>query len=561
MLITVEKNYIATLEFKLSKLQWENTRLKGELGFNDAISTLTQERDYLAKLLTQERHHFSQQLSSLNESIVKKNHSIDELRTTYKAEKIQLKSLKDEITELNIRLTYLTKDNAKLSKEMADSLAENNRLKTIIDELKEENKNSENTINKLKIRTQRNSTNSSIPSSKNGFKKISNSRESTGKKPGGQVGHVGHSRKDYELTTEPCLKTMDNLSTDWINTGKYISKKVVSIECSSKVTEYRYIVYKSLLTNEEKHLPFEEGHRNEINYDGSVKAIAMLLNNYANVSIDKTSEFLDFLSDGTIKLSKGFINNLSTEFSKKSFNEVTDIAKRLAKSCTLHADFTTVPVDKKNKQLLLVTNRNDVLFLPRAHKGHKGIEGSPLIGFEGTIVGDHDKTFNSYGTKKQECLAHVLRYLKSSIENEPSLTWAKEMAEILKGAIHTRNQNKVSDEVIEEIERNFRRCTEKAMNEYCENPPTAYYKDGYNLAKRLHNEMENYLLFLHDSNVAPTNNIAEQNIRTIKRKINKLSTFRSYSSLEDYCSFLSLFTTEKNNKGNIYKLVESIFSK
>ncbi|MFR7846390.1 MAG: hypothetical protein ACLU8S_01165 [Coprococcus phoceensis] len=42
------------------------------------------------------------------------------------------------------------------------------------------------------------------------------------------------------------------------------------------------------------------------------------------------------------------------------------------------------------------------------------------------LVHDHDLTFYHYGANHQECLAHVLRYLKDSIDNEPERTWNKE---------------------------------------------------------------------------------------------------------------------------------------
>ena len=38
-----------------------------------------------------------------------------------------------------------------------------------------------------------------------------------------------------------------------------------------------------------------------------------------------------------------------------------------------------------------------------------------------------DLTLYNYGTDHQECLAHVLRYLKGSMDNEPDRTWNKEM--------------------------------------------------------------------------------------------------------------------------------------
>lgn len=43
----------------------------------------------------------------------------------------------------------------------------------------------------------------------------------------------------------------------------------------------------------------------------------------------------------------------------------------------------------------------------------------------------------NYGSDHQECLAHVLRYLQDSIENEPELTWNVKMKEFLSSLIHS----------------------------------------------------------------------------------------------------------------------------
>ncbi len=48
----------------------------------------------------------------------------------------------------------------------------------------------------------------------------------------------------------------------------------------------------------------------------------------------------------------------------------------------------------------------------------KGIKGTVTEDYQGILVHDHDVTFYNYGADHQECLAHVLRYLKDSIENE-----------------------------------------------------------------------------------------------------------------------------------------------
>lgn len=39
--------------------------------------------------------------------------------------------------------------------------------------------------------------------------------------------------------------------------------------------------------------------------------------------------------------------------------------------------------------------------------------------YQGILVHDYDVTFYNYGADYQECFAHVLRYLKDSIDNKP----------------------------------------------------------------------------------------------------------------------------------------------
>ena len=59
-----------------------------------------------------------------------------------------------------------------------------------------------------------------------------------------------------------------------------------------------------------------------------------------------------------------------------------------------------------------------MLYFARDKKGHDGIKGTVVEDYQGTLVHDHDVTFYKYGTGHQECLAHVLRYLKDSMDNE-----------------------------------------------------------------------------------------------------------------------------------------------
>ena len=67
-----------------------------------------------------------------------------------------------------------------------------------------------------------------------------------------------------------------------------ITKQVCDIEVSVSVTVYTTPGYRSRSTDKRGHAPFPKGVINEFNYGPNSKALAFLLNNHCNVSIDKT---------------------------------------------------------------------------------------------------------------------------------------------------------------------------------------------------------------------------------------------------------------------------------
>ena len=79
------------------------------------------------------------------------------------------------------------------------------------------------------------------------------------------------------------------------------------------------------------------------------------------------------------------------------------------------------------------------MYFPRPQKGRKGVKGTVTEDYQGILVHDHESTFYKYGSDHQECLAHVLRYLKDSMENEPERAWNKGMYSLLREMIHYRN--------------------------------------------------------------------------------------------------------------------------
>ena len=481
------------------------------------------------------------------------------------------KEQQEETARLLAKIGRLEKENLELARqrdESKDKLKERTRqyyeAATELEEERGKNK-------KLTAQVNKDFENSSIPSSKQKTrkKKIPNSREKTGKKPGGQPGHEGHTRKQhtpdviYEIPAPP--EYTDN--PDYYETGKIIRKQKVSVVLNVQVIEYTTKEYRNRKTGARVHAPFPEGYVNEVNYDGTVKALAFLLGNECGVSHGKIRRLLSELTNGEIEISDGMINGLCAEFSAKTGQEKTEIIKKLMSSPVMNVDFTNASVNGKSAQVLVLASPSaDVaLYIGKENKGHKGVEGTPLENYVGTVVHDHGLTFYKYGTNHQECTQHDIRYLIGSIQNETELEWNKQMLELFRKMLHYRNglseNESLSPCVVCEYEKEYDRILETAEKEYADEPPGDYYREGYNLYLRLKKYKESELLFLHDKRVPANNSLCERLARVYKRKQKQAVTLRSQENLCYICDGLSIVYLLHSNEENVYQKIAEIYDR
>ena len=99
-----------------------------------------------------------------------------------------------------------------------------------------------------------------------------------------------------------------------------------------------------------------------------------------------------------------------------------------------------------------------------------------------------------------------------------------------------------------------------ARSEYKAKPPAEYYKEGYNLYQRMAKSFEDYVLFLRDPSVPPTNNIAERFARKFKRKSHQVMGFRSYEGVNRFCDGLSITESIKSRGENLFEAIADRFN-
>lgn len=396
---------------------------------------------------------------------------------------------------------------------------------------------------KLTAQVRRDFENSSVPSSKQVVRKkrVVNTREATGRRPGGQPGHEHHPRRRPEPAHVVDVPDPEGWGDDpdLYRTGETISKIVVSAHVVVEATEHRLAVWRRRSTGGRCHAPFPEGVSDEVTYDGSCKALAFMLNNECCASIPKTSAFLREASGGALDMSWGMICGLAEEFSAKSEPERRAAIESLLSSPVMHADFTVANVGGEQRQVLILANGEATAMYAREHKGHVGVAGTPLESYAGTVSHDHDVTFYSYGASHQECLQHVVRYLVGSVQNEPHLTWNKRMLDHVRSMIHWRSSLPPGEPPdpaeVSETERRYDGIVELAGREYAEHPPTKYCRDGYNLFRRMRDYRDAHLLFLHDMRVESDNSLCERKARLFKRRQHASIAFRSFDNLGRVC--------------------------
>ncbi len=507
------------------------------------------------KRLRQERDDFSFSRKEIT------GQWMEVLEDVQKEHEKEVKKLKKAIAELLDIVASLKNRNAELDEKRKKALNDYYEVATRLED-------AQGLIVKLTAQVNHNYENSSMPSSKCiDRKKITNNREKTGKKPGAQPGHPHHPRKPMKPDKVVEIQTGEKLkdNTRYVPTGNIISRQVIGISVVPMVTEYQAAEFFDKKKGRNVHSAFPDGVTDDVNYDESMKAVLFLLNSRCNVSLEKTAQFVSNITDGALSPCVGMISGLCREFSLKSKKEQDSLFKVLLDAPVMHVDGTSARVNGSNNNVIVCSNGAETMYFARENKGHAGVKGTPVETFGGILIHDHEACFYSYGSDHQECMVHIERYLKDSIENEKSLTWNKSMLELIREMIHENNlapADGIPDEKIAEFEARYDTIIRTATKEYEDDPPSDYYRDGYNLYLRMIEYKHNHLLFLSNPLVEPDNNLCERKARVLKGKFNQAVSLRSFEHLTYFCECLSVldhFAT--GNTDNLYQSVKGIFKR
>lgn len=470
----------------------------------------------------------------------------------------RIDDLLTEIKHLKIELQFEREENQKLNEKIAD-LTE--KLDKALNELdKERSKNNKNSNNSSKP----SSTNLVTPKKEKTGANQYNYRTKSGKPQGGQIGHKGKNYSKERLEQEIIDKKLKVVTINHIICGDSKKEPLVKYEVGIEINP---IVYKHVFTyseNSTEKLPKE--FQTDVTYHTSVKSIAINLDTQNVVSLDRQTDFFNAITNGFLNIGKGTLMNFKREFSKKAKPTLDNIESNLLEEKTMYTDESSGKFNGKNIYVRNYSNPLNVLYIMHEHKGHGPIkEDNILPRYLGGIMGDHDTTLYSYGTKNYECNIHVGRYLQEVIELAPSVRWTDDMKTLL---FRMKNSREIamaygvtnfSTDKINEYNKEYDDILESAKEEDNKIPSKTFRGKAEKLRKRLLKYKLNHLYFIYDFDVPFDNNLSESDIRVFKIKTKVSGGFRSLNGAQLFADALSIIKTSKKRKMNSMVAIESIF--
>ena len=500
----------------------------------------------------------------LSEDIKKLKLEIYVLRNDLKSADAKAKREIEKIKKLYEEKMSETKDSLEKAHQ------EINRLKEQLN-CKVSDENKDYLIDKLTNKLNKNSTNSSIPTSKESISQSVerrtneyNHRTVSTKKSGGQLNHEGTTLKKEKV--EEIIKSgkvPTKVITHTLDGSVYKEEKVkykIGIETHAYIEKH---VFKPSPDSKEV-LP--KCFYSDVTYKDDVKSLVVLLGNYFSMAYNKVSECLSNLTDNLVDLSEGTIDNIYEEFSHKAENTLENIKNNLLNGKYQHTDETVTKENGKDSYYRGYANLENVLYRYHNHKGDDPIKEDEILPyFLGIIISDHEKGIFKYGINNQDCIVHFGRYCIEQHQNIVT-TWQMMMYRLLLKLEAERHilmkfgKNGFSEEEIKIIYDDYDAVVKlaKGENEYIS---SKYWKEKANtLLKRCINYKEQLLYYTHDFSIPSDNNFMERALRMIKGKTKVSGGFRSSKGGVRFGNAMSIIKTAKLRAKVPFDIITEIMS-
>jgi len=421
-------------------------------------------------------------------------------------------------------------------------------------------------VNTLEARVNQNSQNSSKPPSSDGYQKPvpKSSREKTGLKPGGQVGHVGttlervakadHTVEYWPDHCECCRAPLGQTYASGCEIRQVHDIPPVRIETTDHIALQVRCSQCGHMTQGD----FPPQVHSLVQYGNGVMALGVYATMYQLLPIERTCEMLGDLfgcSGRVVSIGGGTIVNWISGCATR-LAQTQELIKLAIHGCAVvHFDETGLRVLKKLYWLHSASTDSLTYYQVDTNRAGEAFDRVGILpGFQGVAVHDALPSYLKRDVQHALCNAHLLREL-TALEEQTKQHWPTQLKATLinmKDEVAqavTRGEERLPNATLARLEAEYDRLVKRALQS---NPPPkrqpgqrgrARASPARNLAERLRDRKDCILRFLRDFQVPFDNNLAERDLRMTKVKQKISGSFRSLEGAEAFATIRGYIST------------------
>lgn len=429
-------------------------------------------------------------------------------------------------------------------------------------------------IQALRDQVARNSQNSGKPPSSDGLRKPRNLRQKSGRRPGGQKDHPGHTLKMVEepdhievhavVTCRHCSTNLSLIEPDGYERRQVFDIPPVRLEVTEHQAEIK--VCPGCQRQAKGNFPVTVNHPKQ--YGLRFKAQASYLNSYQLIPLARTCELLeDFYGH---RPSQAFVLAANSAVVHQIEPSLAAIKQQLINSEVVHFDESGLRVEGKLHWLHVASTKALTHYSVHPKRGQVGMQAIGILPrFEGRAVHDHWRPYFAFEQCQHAlCNAHHLRELQFILEQYQQ-PWAQRMSQLLvaiKAAVEAAPPEHTSlpQKQLNHFEQRYDKLIAQGLkaNPPPDNPPPK--KRGRkkqsppkNLLDRLQKHKSHVLAFMADFRVPFDNNLAERDVRMVKIKQKVSGSFRTFAGAETFCAIRSYISTTRKQNLNVINTIHN----
>ena len=378
---------------------------------------------------------------------------------------------------------------------------------------------------------------------------------------GPPVEHVKYEREwvaqpDHLVEVKPqvCANCQADLSKE---SGKLVDVNQITElpEAKAEVIEVRQIEVACPCCGRQQTCEPPEGLELERAFGTRLEATVAYYRQEQHMSYKRTKNALSDLHG--VKISEGAIDNIMQRAGKAAREQTQPIVEAIRQSEVIHCDETGSRVDSQNWYQWVFASAKAVLHVTRFDRSVDVIK-EVMAGHEAEVwVSDvYSAQMKAPAGERQLCMAHQLRNLQAVIDLYPQAFWPKAMQVVLRSGVHLHNErNKLPPGEFEHQLQRLERICDQLLERPVEHP------DEKRLMKRYRKYRDGLFVFLHRSDVPPTNNISERYLRptVIHRKV--MGCFRSGWGADAYAAIASVIHTAGLVGHSPFQAIQGLFAR